>query len=298
VPEVEKFIRTIKERVRSVYNTLPFNPIPSRMMIQLVYNCTFWINSFPNEKGISKLMIPRTIVTGNHINYSKHCKLEFGEYVQTHEEHDNTMITRTTGAIALRPTGNAQGSYIFFSLSSGRTITRNRWTVLPMPNEVITRVKAMASSDMDDWDDEVGSMDDYDALDDTTDHILRTTNNDDDVESHHDKIIADDEISIGEGNNNLHADIPADEDRVIRDMLENDELENVIDQQDDAALNNENQELVENDNDEIIEPDGNVDLEAEMDLRYGTRNNHYDLRPRRPRDYSHLNTTLEYICLT
>jgi hypothetical protein len=76
---------------------------------------------------------------------------------------------------------------------------------------------------------------------------------------------------------------------------------NVIDRQDDAGLNNENQEVVENDNDQIIDgtgnvaPAGNVDLQAEMDLRYGTRSDHYDLRPRRPRDYSHLNTTLDDI---
>ena len=31
-------------------------------------------------------------------------------------------------------------------------------------------------------------------------------------------------------------------------------------------------------------------LEDEMDLLYGTRNSEYNLRPRRPRDYSHLDS--------
>eukprot|EP00978_Attheya_sp_CCMP212_P032304 scaffold125490_cov35-Attheya_sp.AAC.1 len=61
-----------------------------------------------------------------------------------HEEHDNSMATRTTGAIALRPTGNAQGGHYFFSLSSGRRINRNRWTPLPMPADVIDRIHALA----------------------------------------------------------------------------------------------------------------------------------------------------------
>jgi hypothetical protein len=36
------------------------------------------------------------------------------------------MATRTTGANALRPTGNAQGGYYFYSLDTGRGLNRNR----------------------------------------------------------------------------------------------------------------------------------------------------------------------------
>jgi hypothetical protein len=56
-------------------------------------------------------MSPRLILTGNNIDYHKHCRLEFGTYVQVREEHDNSMMSRTSGAIALRPTGNEQGGY-------------------------------------------------------------------------------------------------------------------------------------------------------------------------------------------
>ena len=44
VPEVERQIRTIKERVRCVYATLPFTKIPSRMLVELIYFCVFWLN--------------------------------------------------------------------------------------------------------------------------------------------------------------------------------------------------------------------------------------------------------------
>jgi hypothetical protein len=47
------------------------------------------------------------------------------------------MATRTTGAIALHPTGNAQGGQFFLTLATGRVLNRNRWTALPMPAEVI-----------------------------------------------------------------------------------------------------------------------------------------------------------------
>jgi hypothetical protein len=75
-------------------------------------------------------------MTGQKLDYARHCKFEFGEYVQTHEQHDNSMTPRTIGALALHPTGNAQGTWYFLSLSTGRRLKRNHATKLPMPHEV------------------------------------------------------------------------------------------------------------------------------------------------------------------
>jgi len=36
VPEVERYIRTIKERTRSVYNMLPYKRMPARMLVEMV----------------------------------------------------------------------------------------------------------------------------------------------------------------------------------------------------------------------------------------------------------------------
>ncbi len=146
VPDVERYIRTIKEHVRAIYNTLPFQKMPSRLLIEMVYSSVFWLNSFPANDGLSSELSPRTIITGMQLDFDKHCKLRFGSYVQTHEKHDNSMVPRTIGAIALRPTGNQQGGYYFFSLSTGRRLNRNRWTELPMPDDVIKSVVAMAKN--------------------------------------------------------------------------------------------------------------------------------------------------------
>ena len=126
VGDIERHIRTIKERCRAVFNTLPFLYLPTRMAAELVYSASFWLNSFPHKNGISKTLSPRSLVTGATIDYKKHCTLEFGTYVQTHEPHDNSMVSRTIGAIALRPTGNSQGGYCFMSLSTGRVVNRYR----------------------------------------------------------------------------------------------------------------------------------------------------------------------------
>ena len=137
---VERYIRTIDERMQRVTNTLPFKRLTRNMITELAKAVVYWLNSVPSHMGVSLTMSPRTIITGQVLDYHKHCRYEFGEYVQTHEEHDNSLISCTVGAIALRPTGNQQGGYFFMSLHTGRIINRLHATKLPMPAEVITRV--------------------------------------------------------------------------------------------------------------------------------------------------------------
>jgi len=112
-PEVECHIQTIKECACAVYNMLPFPQLPTHLIIELIHYCTFWLNSFPTTTGMSNTLSPCAIVTGHHICYEAHCKLEFGTYVQTHEPHNNSMDTQTTGALALGHTGNEQGGQYF-----------------------------------------------------------------------------------------------------------------------------------------------------------------------------------------
>jgi hypothetical protein len=144
VPEIERCLRVIKERARSVYNTVPFKRMPNSMVVELVHWCNFWLNMFPAMDGVSSTLSPRCIMTGQTCDFKIHCRLQFGEYAQVHESHDNSMLSRTTGAIALRPTGNIQGGHYFMSLSTGRRLNRSAWTPLPMPGEVIERVQQLA----------------------------------------------------------------------------------------------------------------------------------------------------------
>jgi hypothetical protein len=127
----------MNEQTRCVYNMLPFLKMPAYIVIKIVYASVFWLNMFPATNGISNTISPRSIIAGLRLDYAKHCHLECGTYVQVHEEHNNSMTTRTTGAIALRPTGNEQGGYFFFSLTMGCWLNRNRWTVLPIPADAI-----------------------------------------------------------------------------------------------------------------------------------------------------------------
>jgi hypothetical protein len=144
VPVAERHIQTLKERCQCILNTLPFPKLPSMLIVQMVSTCNFWLNIYPPKDGVSRNINPRELITGVQIDYNKHIRAEYGEYVQVHEEHDNSMKTRTTGAIATRPTGNVQGGHWFYSLTTGRMLDRMRWTPLPMPADVIERVAALA----------------------------------------------------------------------------------------------------------------------------------------------------------
>jgi hypothetical protein len=84
-------------------------------------------------------------MSGETLDYKKHLSLQLGQYCQVHEE-DNpclSQIARTKGAISLGPSGNLQGGFKFMALKSGKKIVHRSWDVIPMPDLVIDRVKAL-----------------------------------------------------------------------------------------------------------------------------------------------------------
>lgn len=72
VPEIERYIRTVKDRIRSCCNALPFQSIPRVMLARMVANAIFWLNSLPPKEGVSPTLSPRFILTGRHLDYTKH----------------------------------------------------------------------------------------------------------------------------------------------------------------------------------------------------------------------------------
>ena len=134
-PHIERFNRTIKEKCRMCIAGTPFAKLPKRMIVEMVYGMVFWHNfTIPNDY-ISNTMGPGSIILGQRYDYNMLCGpgSKFGEYVQTHEKTTNTMRARTVSAICLRPTGNTQGSFYYYSLWTGRRLHRRRRTPLPMP---------------------------------------------------------------------------------------------------------------------------------------------------------------------
>ena len=107
-----------------------------------------WLNAYPRKPGVTDTMNPRTSITELMIDYNKHNKLQFGEYVQTHKLHKNrTGTARTIGALSLSPKRNDQGGKRFYSLRTVRMINYIHCTPSPIPNDVISRIHALAQND-------------------------------------------------------------------------------------------------------------------------------------------------------
>ena len=79
VPEVERAGRTLKERVRAIWNTLPYK-LSNKMIIGLTNYACKMINLFQKANRAGGLA-PREIFTGIRTDYKRGCKLGFGEYV-------------------------------------------------------------------------------------------------------------------------------------------------------------------------------------------------------------------------
>ena len=69
----------------------------------------------------------------------------FGDYVKcTVPCTDNSMSSRTDDGVVMLPTGNRTGSVKTLSLATGALITRDNFSILPMPLSVIATLIAMA----------------------------------------------------------------------------------------------------------------------------------------------------------
>jgi hypothetical protein len=145
VPKIERRIRVVKERYQATRHSLQFHTIPKLMTIHIVLNVVKLLNFFPTKGGVSDYLSPKTIMSGETLDYEKHLSLQLGQYYQVHEGDNphNSQIARTKGEISLGPISNLKGGFKFMALNSGKKIVRRSWDVIPMPDLVIDRVNAL-----------------------------------------------------------------------------------------------------------------------------------------------------------
>jgi hypothetical protein len=114
VPKVERSICVVKERVRCTIAGLPFKRIPRIMIRGLAQFAVKSLNQLLALNGVSTLISPLTIMTGDGAVDVSKLTLEFGEYVQVFEDNlpSNNTNSRTTGGIAMNPSNSSQGGII------------------------------------------------------------------------------------------------------------------------------------------------------------------------------------------
>ena len=129
---------------------MPYQRLPAIMTSDLVRDVVAWFNQFPSRNSVISTVGMRQLMTGVQFDYRIHCRVEFGQYCQVHEDKDRKNrvdVERTTGAIALKHSGNLQGGYRFLSLETGRVLVRQHFTVCPITTQVIDQVHQLADRD-------------------------------------------------------------------------------------------------------------------------------------------------------
>lgn len=293
VPEVERSIRTIKERQRCTVHGLPFKRIPTILGRAIISNAVRNLNSFPAEMGVSDTLSPSTIMTGRPAPDFNEMKLEIGSYVQVFEDETptNTQRARTLGAITMEPLTNAADGVTFMSLATGQKITRKSWDEIPMTDLAIARVEALAVRDGNPPIQESGMLVEW-----RPDHPIDDDEYDDDyVQKEEEDEIFDvgqyETINVDLGQLNNDDIIPSDSESHDSSTSSEPDTDDSSDSDpDNAEVGNQDNddteyEASDEDKDDEHEEQGAEHLEETVDEQEPPPR--YGLRPRRTRDYSH-----------
>jgi hypothetical protein len=68
IPEIERNIWVIKEWVRAVIHSIPFNSFPARMLVHAVLFVTKQLILFPVKGGLSSKLSPMQIMSGKGVH--------------------------------------------------------------------------------------------------------------------------------------------------------------------------------------------------------------------------------------
>ena len=149
VGDIERSIRTIKEGIRCIVQSLPYTRYTKLMINRLVTYVLRNKNQLSSSTDISDRMSPLGIVLGHPLPDYNNLQLEYGTYVQVFEDRKITNRTdsRCTGAIALSMNPSANGTYEFMSLHTGQLLRRKKFTILPITSAVINQVDKLASAE-------------------------------------------------------------------------------------------------------------------------------------------------------
>ncbi len=146
MPVIENKAKQVKQRTRAHLSALPF-ALASTLLVWLVSFSVSRINLVPSSVSCDRLNRREKFI-GRKLDFKRDLRVRFGDYAQTHEPGiiKNSQVARTEGAIALLSVGNINGSVKFFKLSTRSIITRDKFTMLPMPDTVVSYINALVGA--------------------------------------------------------------------------------------------------------------------------------------------------------
>jgi hypothetical protein len=124
---MERAVRTIKERVTALRDSLPYR-VGKQLVKYLVRYVGICLNLFPSL-AVADKRSPRERLTGVKPTLRSFRELAFGDYCLIPAnilggQRRATTHAHTVGAIAVAPTFNSRGSWLFVSLDTGSVVRR------------------------------------------------------------------------------------------------------------------------------------------------------------------------------
>jgi hypothetical protein len=151
VPEIERSHQVIKERARAMFHRLPYQALPKLALKILVLDSTMKLNFFPPKGGISSTLSPRMILHKVNLDYTKHCAIHFGSYVQALDDpppaKKNTLAPRAIDGFYIRYQDSSQGGHQILDLRTQLVITRQTVQIIPVTSRVVQLVHDIAKQD-------------------------------------------------------------------------------------------------------------------------------------------------------
>ena len=146
--KVDAKIRRIKEMMRSVLAGLPFT-LPKLRIKDLATYVVSRINT-RRTTASSDNVSPRVKFTGRKILY-REFQLGFGDYVEAYnptaeKKSNNIRMERTEPCIALYPSANLNGSWIFWNLRTKMYVRRTQWRSMITLQAVIDQINTMSGN--------------------------------------------------------------------------------------------------------------------------------------------------------
>ena len=128
--KVDVVMRRVKEMFRSVISGLPYT-LPKNLTTSLVTYCVSRYN-LKRSSGLADNVCPRVKFTGRKVDYKREFQLAFGDYCEVylrpkHGEKNDAYRPRTEPCIALYPSANITGSWVFYNLNTKAYVRRSRW---------------------------------------------------------------------------------------------------------------------------------------------------------------------------
>ena len=78
VPDIECQIIVIKDRTRAIRHSLSFNNIPNLITIYIFFTFFIMINYLPVKGGVSTIISPNTIISGETLRYKRRLGISIG----------------------------------------------------------------------------------------------------------------------------------------------------------------------------------------------------------------------------